>query len=169
MPLLSNFFVNIFINIVNFVSLNSSFISVSVSTNCAETYDDSTMILSSPINLLNNEVCSWKITAPSEMTVHLRFIQFSLERSEGCEDSSLQIFDGPNAFANSFGDKFCGDKIPDNIESTGSNVFILFRKAPNSANENLFQIKVDEKGSFINWTHILTKTIDIMKRVNNWI
>ena len=94
-----------------------------------------------------NRICSWVITVPTDKTVSLRFINLDLEASEDCKASSLQIFDGPNSNSTSFGSKLCGQNIPDNIESTGNSLFLLFNKTANSANENKFEITVNEKGN----------------------
>ena len=94
-----------------------------------------------------NPICSWAITVPTDKTVNLRFINLSLEASKDCEASFLQIFDGPNSNSTTFGSKLCGQNIPDNIESTGNSLFLLFNKTANSANKNKFQITINEKGN----------------------
>ena len=104
------------------------------------------MIITSPDDLFINPICSWAITVPTDKTINLRFINLNLETSEDCEASSLEIFDGPNSNSTTFGSKLCGQNIPDNIESTGNSLFLLFNKSANSANENKFQITVNEKG-----------------------
>ena len=92
-------------------------------------------------------ICSWKITVSQGKTAHLSFVNFNLEDSVNCEISSLQLFDGPNEKSSSFGSKICGQDRPDNIESTGSNLFLLFTKSSSNIRENQFQIKIDEKGN----------------------
>ena len=125
------------------------YISVSVSANCSGTYDDYAMIITSPDDSFINPICSWTITVPTDKTVNLRFINLNLETSVDCEVSYLQIFDGPNSNSTTFGSKLCGTNIPDNIESTGNSLFLLFNKTANSENENKFQIKLNEKGNHI--------------------
>ena len=122
------------------------YISVSIAGNCSKTYDDNTMFITSPDNSLRKIVCSWLITVPKYKTINLRFVNLNLEASVNCEISSLQIFDGPNSDSTIFGNRLCGQKLPDNIESTGKNLFVLFNKTSKSINANEFKIKVNEKG-----------------------
>ena len=129
--------------------LHVSSITVSIQTNCSGTYDDVTMMLSSPENVLESSICWWKITAPPENTVHLRFMSFSLSQSLDCAISSLQVFDGPNARSSTFGSDLCGETSPENIESTGNTLYLLFMKKVTGANQSQFQIKVDVKGKNI--------------------
>ena len=104
------------------------------------------MIITSPDDSFINRICSWAITVPTDKTVNLRLVNLNLETSMDCELSYLQVFDGPNSNSTTFGSKLCGHNIPDNIESTGNSLFLLFNKSANSANENKFQITVNEKG-----------------------
>ena len=107
--------------------------------NCSKTYDDNTIFIASPDNSLTKIICSWLITV-------LRFINLNLEASVNCEISSLQIFDGSNSNSTMFGTRLCGQSLPDNIESTGKNLFVLFNKTSKSINTNEFKIKANEKG-----------------------
>ena len=122
------------------------YISVSIAGNCSETYDDKAMLITSPDDSFREIVCSWLITVPKYKTINLRFINLNLEASVNCEISSFQVFDGPNSNSTSFGNRLCGSSLPDNIESTGNNLLLLFNKTSKSINENEFKIKLNEKG-----------------------
>ena len=104
------------------------------------------MFITSPDNSFRKIICSWLITVPKYKTINLRFINLNLEASVNCEISSLQIFDGPNSDSTIFGNRLCGPDLPDNIESTGNNLFLLFNKSSKSLNGNEFKIKVNKKG-----------------------
>lgn len=119
------------------------------------------MLIASPDGSLTSTICSWIITVPTDKTINLRFIDFNLEASVNCEASSLQIFDGPNTHSTIFGSKLCGPYLPDNIESTGNNLFLLLKKTAKRINENEFKIKVNYKGNH-NCYQLISKAKNIM-------
>ena len=107
------------------------------------------MLLSGPFDSSDDIICSWKISVPLDDTIHLRFIDFNLENSLNCEIASLQVYDGPSALSSTFGSKLCGEILPDNIESTGNNMFLIYKKSSEAGRVNEFRIKVDEIGIFV--------------------
>ena len=62
---------------------------------------------------------------------------------------SLQVYDGPSALSSTFGSKLCGEILPENIESTGNSMFLIFKKSSETGHMNEFRIKVDEIGIFV--------------------
>eukprot|EP00794_Sanderia_malayensis_P003627 gene3627-4141_t len=79
-----------------------------------------------PENYRDNERCEWKISALQRSTkIQLRFSEFNLEPSVDCEYDYIEIFDGHSREDHSLG-KFCGQNVPDLIESTGERMLVVF-------------------------------------------
>ena len=72
-----------------------------------------------------NKECIWRITVPKSYQVALKFQSFEIENHDNCVYDYLEIRDGHSANSKLIG-KYCGHKIPDNIRSNGSHLFVKF-------------------------------------------
>ncbi|XP_028390645.1 tolloid-like protein 1 [Dendronephthya gigantea] len=70
----------------------------------------------------NNMDCEWLISDTKGKPILLKFLNFSLE---DCEYDYLDVYDGDSAVASKLG-RFCLDRIPRILISSGSNIFIVF-------------------------------------------
>ncbi|XP_028390683.1 cubilin-like [Dendronephthya gigantea] len=70
----------------------------------------------------NNMDCEWTISSTNGKPILLQFSHFSLEIGS----DFLYIYDGDSASARSLG-RYDGDLLPGNLQSSGSNVFIVFQ------------------------------------------
>ncbi|XP_028390679.1 cubilin-like isoform X2 [Dendronephthya gigantea] len=73
----------------------------------------------------NNLDCKWTISSTDGKPILLQFSHFSLEGYAGCKYDYLDIYDGNSANARRLG-RYCGDHLPGNLQSSGSNFFIVF-------------------------------------------
>ncbi|RZB39104.1 CUB, FXa inhibition, and/or EGF CA domain containing protein [Asbolus verrucosus] len=97
----------------------------------------------------HNTSCEWIIRTSSDYYVVLSFLTFHLEDSTDCASDFVEIFDGKNATAPSFG-KFCGTDVskPARICSTGESVMVRFVSDGDGAQEGFSLVyKVMEKSS----------------------
>ncbi|KAF7655501.1 hypothetical protein LDENG_00055110 [Lucifuga dentata] len=75
-------------------------------------------------NYQNGVLYQWRIKVPDGERVRLTFTSFELV-PEVCGDF-VQVFDGDKAGSASLG-KFCGNKIPKPVESSGSSMVVRFK------------------------------------------
>lgn len=76
-----------------------------------------------PDNYNNSLSCQWTITSPSTTRMQLRFTDFDLEQSNSCTYDYLEIFDSSSTLIG----RFCGNNIPDLIESQSNKLYLVFR------------------------------------------
>lgn len=69
--------------------------------------------------------CNWIVTAPGSGRVRLRFQSFDLEPEQDCAYDFVQILDGFES-SPSLG-KYCGNKLPPTLTSTGFRLLIRFQ------------------------------------------
>lgn len=55
--------------------------------------------------------CEWQIHADPGMGVHLRFIQFDLEREVNCDFDYVEIYDSNEQRDDRRVGRYCGDKV----------------------------------------------------------
>ncbi|XP_071478891.1 bone morphogenetic protein 1 homolog [Diadema antillarum] len=77
-------------------------------------------------NYRNQEDCEWTILSPNNQLVHLWFRSFDIEHETECDYDYVEILDGDNYAAESYG-RFCGQRAPDDIVSVGDALMIIFR------------------------------------------
>ena len=63
---------------------------------------------------------------PKDRVVTLTFDELHIDSSRNCEQSSLQVFDGPDTFSATLGEKMCGILTTEKMESTGSEIFMTY-------------------------------------------
>ncbi|XP_013067334.2 tolloid-like protein 1 isoform X2 [Biomphalaria glabrata] len=78
-----------------------------------------------PDHYVPERVCVWQITVPIEFTVALKFQTFDIENQFNCQMDYLEIRDGPSETSPLIGN-FCGNKIPEDIQSTGHQLYLKF-------------------------------------------
>uniref|UniRef100_A0A8C1ZQM7 Metalloendopeptidase n=1 Tax=Cyprinus carpio TaxID=7962 RepID=A0A8C1ZQM7_CYPCA len=88
-----------------------------------------------------NKVCMWKIIVPQGFHVGLIFQSF--EAHQECAYDHLEIYDGPNGRATSFG-RFCGSKKPSPVISSGNSMFLRFF-SDNSVQKRGFKVFHNER------------------------
>uniref|UniRef100_A0A6P4EUP2 Metalloendopeptidase n=1 Tax=Drosophila rhopaloa TaxID=1041015 RepID=A0A6P4EUP2_DRORH len=99
-----------------------------------------------PLDYLPNKECVWKITAPENHQVALKFQSFEVENHDSCVYDYVEVRDGPVQDSPLIG-VFCGYKPPPNMKSSGNSMFVKFvsdtsvQKAGFSA---VFMKEVDE-------------------------
>ncbi|KAK7089216.1 hypothetical protein V1264_024620 [Littorina saxatilis] len=72
-----------------------------------------------------NKECIWKITTDEGYSVALKFQSFEIENHDNCVYDYLEVRDGSDETSPLIG-KYCGYKIPDDIESTGNKLYVKF-------------------------------------------
>ncbi len=72
--------------------------------------------------------CDWLITVPDGKIVKLSFNRFKLQPSPEsiCTADYVEVLDGSHSNSESKG-RFCGDSYPDDIHSSGPNMWVRFR------------------------------------------
>jgi len=68
-----------------------------------------------PLDYMPDKECVWRITAPDNHQVALKFQSFELEKHDGCAYDYVEIRDGNHSDSRLIG-RFCGDKLPPNIK-----------------------------------------------------
>ncbi|XP_041982769.1 cubilin-like [Aricia agestis] len=81
-----------------------------------------------PEKYSENAECFYKISTSSGSKIQLNFTDLELEEVSGCSDDYVEIFDGQNTNAKSFG-KYCNlsSKKPRNIETSSNFAMVKFR------------------------------------------
>jgi len=77
----------------------------------------------------NNQVCTWRLTAPHGQYIVLSFVSLDVEHNGGCTYDRLTIYDGATDMANSLtycGGPRVGEDLPPAFHSTGPEVFVVF-------------------------------------------
>ena len=70
--------------------------------------------------------CSWKFIAPIDQTIILTFNIIRMDPSNGCKESFIQVFDGPDTNSSQLGGKICGSSNLESMESIGRHLFISY-------------------------------------------
>lgn len=68
-----------------------------------------------PLEYMPGKECIWRITAPPNHQVALKFQSFELEKHDSCIYDYIEIRDGSRSDSKLIG-RFCGDKLPPNIK-----------------------------------------------------
>ncbi|KFM59926.1 Tolloid-like protein 1, partial [Stegodyphus mimosarum] len=76
-------------------------------------------------NYGNRADCNWIVTAPNSGKVRIRFQSFDLEPEQECAYDYVQVQDGFETSPNL--GKFCGNKIPPEMTSSGFRLLIRFQ------------------------------------------
>ncbi|TNN46927.1 Inactive serine protease PAMR1 [Liparis tanakae] len=72
-----------------------------------------------------NARCEWTVRVGGGSTVELRFSLLSLESEHSCRHDYVEVRDGGDLSAPVIG-RFCGDRLPPPVRSSGSLVHVLF-------------------------------------------
>lgn len=132
-----------------------------VTINCGDIITDVTApgtSLSSPNypkRYPDNRECLTVIRFPQEQRISLEFLAFNVKKnSQGCNEDWVEIRDGNDANATLIGQKFCGEKIPVPIVSSGNTLSVYFRTDGSTSflrgNPSGFKLKVDFGKDFVN-------------------
>ncbi|KAL1459907.1 hypothetical protein WDU94_011854 [Cyamophila willieti] len=78
-----------------------------------------------PEDYQSNKECVWKLTAPAEFQVALKFQSFEIENHDQCTYDFVEIRDGHAPDSPIIG-TFCGYKLPPDIKSSGTKLMIKF-------------------------------------------
>lgn len=68
----------------------------------------------------------WILRGPKPGKIRLQFTTFDIESDSHCLYDYVEIRDGGNVGAPMLG-RFCGEKLPDILESSGDKLWIKFR------------------------------------------
>ncbi|UYV64840.1 BMP1 [Cordylochernes scorpioides] len=74
----------------------------------------------------NKEDCDWVVEAAHGHRVSLRFLTFELEQEQECSYDLVAVYDGGEESAPLLG-RFCGNKLPPEVVSTGFALMLRFR------------------------------------------
>jgi cubilin len=97
-----------------------------------------------PATYPHNSQCEWRISVNEGSSIELVFLDLDMEHSNECKYDYLQIFDGSDSSAKSFG-KFCSSEHhPMHIELSGNHAFIRMSTDESHAGRG-FQIKYSTK------------------------
>lgn len=78
-----------------------------------------------PENYRASRECLWQIKAEDNYQISLRFETFDLEPHDSCAYDYVEIRDGDNLNSDLLG-RFCGNRIPSQVLSSGSNMLVKF-------------------------------------------
>ncbi|XP_055611221.1 tolloid-like protein 1 [Uranotaenia lowii] len=78
-----------------------------------------------PADYLPNKECIWRITAPEDYQVALKFQSFEVENHDSCAYDYVEVRDGDGPDSREIG-IFCGYKIPPDMRSTSNTMFVKF-------------------------------------------
>ena len=68
-----------------------------------------------------------------------------MDRSSECDESFIQVFDGPDTNSSQLGERICGSYNVESMESIGRDIFVVFTStADNSSDE--FRIGISLPG-----------------------
>lgn len=70
--------------------------------------------------------CTWKITVPNGKRIRIEFDDFWIDDQRGCHGDYLEVRDGLDTSSPMLGGKYCGNKNPGEIYSTGSSIRLQF-------------------------------------------
>ena len=94
--------------------------------------------------------CDWLITVPEGKIVKLKFDKLDLKQSSGsaCTADYGEVIDGSRSNDESKG-KFCGDRKPEDIRSSGRYMWVRFRQDSHNSNYEGFKAtyKAEDKSS----------------------
>lgn len=91
-----------------------------------------------PESYVHNAQCEWKISVNEGSTIEIIFTDLDMESHADCKYDYLEIFDGSEASAMSFG-KFCSaDKHPMHLETTGNHALIRMNTDDSQAGRGFF-------------------------------
>ncbi|KAH8382433.1 hypothetical protein KR009_003504, partial [Drosophila setifemur] len=78
-----------------------------------------------PLDYMPDKECIWRISAPENHQVALKFQSFELEKHDGCAYDYVEVRDGNQSDSRLVG-RFCGDKLPPNIKTRTNQMYIRF-------------------------------------------
>ena len=100
-------------------------------------------VFNSSLEIENN--CSWKVIAPVDQTIILTFNVLQIDPSNDCDESFIQIFDGPDTNATQLGENICVSSNIESMESIGRHIFVMYTSlVVNSSDE--FRIGINLPG-----------------------
>ena len=82
-----------------------------------------------PSNYPGNSNCLWKIVAPDNYKIEIRFTSFSMERHDSCTYDYVRIYEGDSVDTFSKRETFCGSSLPGSTtySSTGNIMTAKFK------------------------------------------
>lgn len=95
-------------------------------------------------NYKDGSKCTWLITVPKGMIIHLKTKTFSIESSYNCERDALYIYDGPGTNSKLYSKPYCDKNGPNKVESSGNTLFLKFI-TDLSINSSGFEIEYQAK------------------------
>ncbi|KAJ8276925.1 hypothetical protein GJAV_G00069430 [Gymnothorax javanicus] len=79
-----------------------------------------------PNSYPHDKTCEWVINQPPGYVVTLTFLSFDIETSSTCHYDYVEVKDGSTASSPLIG-RYCGNQVPDLVQSTQRSLFIRFR------------------------------------------
>ena len=90
--------------------------------------------------------CSWKIVAPIDKTVILTFNIVEMDPTTECDESYIQVFDGPDMNATRIGKRICGSSNLESLESIGRDIYVAYSSIKANTSDR-FRIGVNMPGN----------------------
>ena len=103
-------------------------VALKVEASCDNTNDGNTSTIRSPNYpnpYLNNEYCTWKITAPLDIKIEINSFHYSMESSSLCQYDSLKIYDGSTTRSNRKA-RLCGRSSYSGMISSSNTLLLIF-------------------------------------------
>ncbi|KAM4689065.1 cubilin [Discoglossus pictus] len=79
-----------------------------------------------PMPYYDNSECYWLLKASSGSLLEIQFEHFNLETTSDCVRDYLAIYDGNNTHSHQLA-QLCGNRLPDPVHSTASNLYVKLR------------------------------------------
>ncbi|XP_019919461.2 uncharacterized protein [Magallana gigas] len=115
---------------------------------CGGKYTSEFGVVEPPPQLPGNTLCSFLLSPTNAKTINATFITFSIGskdeiRSNRCDDTNVEIFDGSNKDAPFLG-RFCHNKGNFTINSSGSSLYFVYQTSRDSTKQD-FQLIFETK------------------------
>ncbi|KAM8967664.1 cubilin [Pelodytes ibericus] len=79
-----------------------------------------------PMPYYHNAECYWQLKAFGGSILEIQFEQFNLETHTNCNSDYLAVYNGNSTHSPLLG-KYCGNQLPEPIQSTASNMYVKLR------------------------------------------
>ena len=86
---------------------------------------------------------------PDDRNVILDIIDLQIDLSSNCEQSSLEVFDGPDNGSVRIGEKMCGPQARNTLESSGYELYLMYFSSTSLNLDVQFTIKCSISGKSV--------------------
>ena len=78
-------------------------------------------------------------------------MDLQIQSSTNCENSSLEVFDGPDDGSARIGEKKCGPQVRNTLESSGNELYLKYSSKPSLNHDDQFTIKCSISGKSVRY------------------